>query len=409
MSDLSEIQASLAVKLVGADSTGLETTPVNSTAGGGLLVNLTNAAGTEIGTLANPVRTNPTGTITTVYPDVAPATQNITALDVSTSSLVGANGQVFYVGTPTVNSSVSFAITSIEMVTLQSTIIGTGGTLVVEVSSDGGTFWMRPNVYQISTQNYTNGFTAPFAGVVNVTAMTNIRVRAITSWSGTATIKVIESVNSRAMIIAEALPTGANTIGAVTQSGTWNINLPVGAATETTLAAINTKTPAQGQTTMAASSPVVIASNQTSIPVTDSGGSLTVDGTVTSNQGTPNTSANCWPVRLSDGTDNALISINGDVQTADISNNGGSNGAITVGTSALLANVSGTNLTNRKYMNILNNGTVTIYWGTANTVTTANGMPIVKNQALTVAVGPNTNIYLISGTVGQNVRVVELA
>lgn len=81
---------------------------------------------------------------------------------------------------------------------------------------------------------------------------------------------------------------------AATQSGTWNINnvsgtvsLPTGAATSalqttgnTSLSSIDTKTPALGQTTMAGSTPVAIASNQTAIPVTDNGGSLTVDGTV---------------------------------------------------------------------------------------------------------------------------------
>ena len=51
------------------------------------------------------------------------------------------------------------------------------------------------------------------------------------------------------VFLGEALPTGANTIGAVTQSGTWDINdisgtisLPTGAATEVTLAAVETDT-----------------------------------------------------------------------------------------------------------------------------------------------------------------------
>lgn len=48
-----------------------------------------------------------------------------------------------------------------------------------------------------------------------------------------------------------------------------------------------------GQATMAASLPVVIASNQSAI---------TVSGTVTSNQGTPNSLANGWPVEITDGT-----------------------------------------------------------------------------------------------------------
>jgi hypothetical protein len=47
------------------------------------------------------------------------------------------------------------------------------------------------------------------------------------------------------------------------------------------LVSIEAGTPdALGQTTMAASMPVVIASNQTALPVTDNGGSITVDGTV---------------------------------------------------------------------------------------------------------------------------------
>lgn len=57
--------------------------------------------------------------------------------------------------------------------------------------------------------------------------------------------------------------------------------LPSGAATESTLSTINTKIPALGQAAMATSTPVVIASNQSGIPVTDNGGSLTVDGAVT--------------------------------------------------------------------------------------------------------------------------------
>lgn len=76
---------------------------------------------------------------------------------------------------------------------------------------------------------------------------------------------------------------------------TASLPLPSGASTEATLSALNTKVPAQGQAAMAASAPVVIASNQSAVPVsgtvtanagtgpwpvTDNGGSLTVDGTV---------------------------------------------------------------------------------------------------------------------------------
>jgi hypothetical protein len=100
-----------------------------------------------------------------------------------------------------------------------------------------------------------------------------------------------------------------------------SLPLPVGAATEATLATrladatftgrINTL----GQKTMANSTPVVLASDQTSVPITDNGGSLTVDGTVTSNQGTAAALSGRWPVQVTDGTntmptaDNAARSI----------------------------------------------------------------------------------------------------
>lgn len=82
--------------------------------------------------------------------------------------------------------------------------------------------------------------------------------------------------------------TSASDSVAAVQSGTWNINnisgtvsLPTGAATEATLASVDGKLGTLGQKTMAGSAPVVLASDQSAIPVTDNGGSITVDGSVT--------------------------------------------------------------------------------------------------------------------------------
>jgi hypothetical protein len=47
------------------------------------------------------------------------------------------------------------------------------------------------------------------------------------------------------------------------------------------------------------------------VNIADGGNSITVDGTVTGNQGTPNTTANRWPVQITDGTDLALVSAGG--------------------------------------------------------------------------------------------------
>lgn len=87
-----------------------------------------------------------------------------------------------------------------------------------------------------------------------------------------------------------------------------SLPLPTGAATEATLstrladATFTGRINTLGQKTSANSTPVVLASDQSSIPVTDAGGSLTVDGTVTANQGTAAALAGYWPVRVTDGT-----------------------------------------------------------------------------------------------------------
>lgn len=248
MADLAELDRAETVKIAGANpSTGIADNFMEVDTAGRITVKLNDASGSAInlgqstmaGSISVAIASNQSALSTiTSYSDTAPANQTITVLDTGTSSLAGANGQIFYFSTPTTNSTAIFALSSIGMVSIQANLLGTGGTLVVEVSSDGGSFWVRPNVFQPSTQNYTNGFTAPFIALLNVAGMTHVRVRAITSWSGTATIIVKETINQRAVTIGDSLPAGSNVIGGVTQSGTWNINnisgtisLPTGAAT----------------------------------------------------------------------------------------------------------------------------------------------------------------------------------
>lgn len=83
----------------------------------------------------------------------------------------------------------------------------------------------------------------------------------------------------------------------------------------------------------------------------------------------------------------------------DIVTTGGQNRAQSVTTSAAEALGAATRLANRKYVSICpTNGTV--YWGYANTVTTATGSPIFKNQNYALSVSDSVPIYVISaGTV----------
>jgi hypothetical protein len=83
-----------------------------------------------------------------------------------------------------------------------------------------------------------------------------------------------------------------------------------------------------GQNTMANSLPVVIASNQTAIPVTDNGGSLTVDGTVAATQsGTWNINNVSGTISLPTGaaTESTLSTLNGKVTACNT-------GAVTIST-----------------------------------------------------------------------------
>lgn len=358
MADLPETAAAIEVKIMGQDTTGLETNAVDATTFGLKVDVQASVLPTGASTAANQATANASlssidagtpaalgqTTMSASMPVViasdqtavpvsrldTAATATITALDTATSNLTGANGQVFYFNSPTTNSAAVFALASHESVTLQANLLGAGGTMVIEVSSDGGTFWIRPNTFQPGTQNYANSFTSPFVAVVNVAGMTHVRVRGTVSWAGTATILAKETMNERAVTIGEALPPGANAIGSVTVSSSA---LPTGAATsanQTTelasLSSIDSKTPALvsgrqpvdgsgvtqpisatslplptgaatsalqttgnsslssidgkmnslGQKTMANSMPVVIASDQSAIPVT---------GTTTSNPG----------------------------------------------------------------------------------------------------------------------------
>lgn len=116
--------------------------------------------------------------------------------------------------------------------------------------------------------------TVGISGSVAVTgALTDAQLRAtpvpVSDGGGSLTVDGTVAISGTVPVSAAALPlpTGAST-AALQTSG------------NSSLSSIDTKTLAAGQATMAASSPVVIASNQSTIPVSDGGGSLTVDGTV---------------------------------------------------------------------------------------------------------------------------------
>lgn len=139
---------------------------------------------------------NITGTVSPgAATDVFPATQNITAQDVSTSTVAGFQGQTFIIGNPTANSAATFALSGMTTVNVQITGIWTG-SLRIEASADNGTIYVSKfsrlpgTVYAGAATVTSNAFL-----IAAVSGCTQIRVRSIAAWTGTATIKVTESIN----------------------------------------------------------------------------------------------------------------------------------------------------------------------------------------------------------------------
>ena len=87
---------------------------------------------------------------------------------------------------------------------------------------------------------------------------------------------------------------------------------------------------------------------------------------------------------------------------------GGSEAELTVGTTAILGNVTGTNRILRK-MVIFQPKDKDIYWGYNNTVTTSSGIKTFKDQVIILELGPNTDLYFIATGAGKQIRIQVLS
>ena len=140
--------------------------------------------------------------------------------------------------------------------------------------------------------------------------------------------QVATQVDSSGRLLISSIPAGANTIGAVSQSGTWNVNnvtgtvsLPTGAATSalqttgnSSLSSLDGKFSSLGQKASAASTPVVLSSDQSAIPASQSG-----SWTVTANQGgTWNINNVSGTVSLPSGASTSALQTSGNASLTSI-------------------------------------------------------------------------------------------
>lgn len=238
---------------------------VRMTANRGMHANLRDSSGNELlGSKTSPnsipvvIASDQAAVQITNQLDSLPATQNVTAQDVASTTTAVFN-QTWISGTPTAGSAASFALASYETGVLEVTGTWTG-TLQVEISVDGGTNWLAHSIHLLGGPIFTSTFTGNVMGSINLAGKLNARVRATTAWTGTATVKLNLSQNPSSIYVANSLklvdgssatsttamnivpastaaiatntaivtalspntplPTGANVIGAVTQSGT---------------------------------------------------------------------------------------------------------------------------------------------------------------------------------------------
>ena len=80
----------------------------------------------------------------------------------------------------------------------------------------------------------------------------------------------------------------------------------------------------------------------------------------------------------------------------------------TATTTESLVSVGGSNLTNRKLLVVNNKGPQDIFLGPTG-VTTTNGITVEKDEQVTLAVGDNVDVYMITGSSSATVTIQEFS
>lgn len=91
----------------------------------------------------------------------------------------------------------------------------------------------------------------------------------------------------------------------------------------------------------------------------------------------------------------------------NIINREGTQGSLTVGTTAVEVRVGASRLAGRKTVSLHNNSNQTIYWGYNSAVTTSTGTPIERAEFVVWSIGEDLPIFVIAGSAGNNARITE--
>lgn len=209
-----------------------------------------------------------------------------------------------------------------DQLTFSATRLLTDGSGVIQPVSGTVTALQGTSPWVIS-----GTVTATPAGTQDVNIVSTITLPTLVNNTGGASAVNIQDGGNSITVDGSVLVSNFPAIQtiAISQSGTDNdvdvvsSALPTGAATEATLLGVLTTSAFQarintlGQKTMANSTPVVLSSDQSAVPVTDNGGSLTVDAVDFDIRDLSHTQDS---VKVGDGTDFITIETSGNIFSA---------------------------------------------------------------------------------------------
>jgi hypothetical protein len=94
-------------------------------------------------------------------------------------------------------------------------------------------------------------------------------------------------------------------------------------------------------------------------------------------------------------------------QLDDVDNSSYLTGTVSATTTQIEAKVGGSRLVGRQVLTLHNDGNATIYYGPTG-LTSATGSPLVKNQFVSLPIGDNIGVFVLTASGTATVRVQEI-
>lgn len=149
-----------------------------------------------------------------------------------------------------------------------------------------------------------------------------------------------------------------------------------------------------------------------SLNITDNGGSITVDGSVTvsaTDLDIRDLTHVSDSVKIGDGTDFLAVNADGSINAQTIPDAYDTWKTSTVSATTTAGEIAATPLANRLNMLIQNLGNADIYIGESNAVTSSNGVKVPKGGSAEFLFGAGSDVWAITSSGTADLRIAEFA